>query len=150
MTMFPEAGILDANVLAYATNADVVHHAASRTLIDAARRPRGEALRNVAGALQVLFDHHEPAPCGRAILISRSLSDYFGAVVLAGYPGSPNTGWAVRRWMELLQRHPVTGGDVFDLQLVATMQAKNVQRMYTFNAADFEIFPELIVVVPRA
>jgi predicted nucleic acid-binding protein len=51
-------------------------------------------------------------------------------------------------WMELLRRHPVTGGDVFDLQIVATMQANGVQRIYTFNANDFEIFPELTVVTP--
>jgi predicted nucleic acid-binding protein len=52
--------------------------------------------------------------------------------------------------MELLERHPVTGGDVFDLQLAATMKANNVQRIYTFNAEDFEVFPELTVVVPHA
>jgi hypothetical protein len=48
--------------------------------------------------------------------------------------------------MALLQRHPVTGGDVFDLQLVATMQANNVQRIYT--SEDFEVFPELTVTAP--
>jgi predicted nucleic acid-binding protein len=51
--------------------------------------------------------------------------------------------------MALLQRHPVTGGDVFDLQLVATMQANDVQRIYTFNTGDFEVFPELAVIAPR-
>ena len=51
-------------------------------------------------------------------------------------------------WMELLRRHPVTGGDVFDLQIVATMQANGVQRIYTFNIDDFEIFPELTVAMP--
>jgi predicted nucleic acid-binding protein len=52
-------------------------------------------------------------------------------------------------WMELLRRNPVRGGDVFDLQLVATMQANNIHRVYTFNAKDFEAFPELTVVVPE-
>ena len=42
----------------------------------------------------------------------------------------------------------MTGGDVFDLQLVATMQANDVQRIYTFNIADFEVFPELTVIAP--
>ena len=51
-------------------------------------------------------------------------------------------------WMELLRRHPVRGGDVFDLQLVATMQANNVQRIYTFNAVDFEVFSELTALAP--
>jgi len=45
--------------------------------------------------------------------------------------------------MQLLQRRPVTGGDVFDLQIVATMQANGIQRIYTFNTGDFEVFAEL-------
>ena len=55
---------------------------------------------------------------------------------------------AVAGWMALLQRHPVTGGDVFDLQLVATMQAHDIQRIYTFNTADFEVFSELMAIAP--
>ena len=39
MTMSLEPGIVDANVLAYAANADDPHHAISRTLIAAARDP---------------------------------------------------------------------------------------------------------------
>ena len=50
--------------------------------------------------------------------------------------------------MVLLQRHPVTGADVFDLQLVATRQANNIRRIYTYNTGDFEKFPELTVSVP--
>ena len=50
--------------------------------------------------------------------------------------------------MQLLQRHPVTGGDVFDLQIVATMQANSIFRIYTFNGADFQLFPELQVLSP--
>jgi predicted nucleic acid-binding protein len=55
---------------------------------------------------------------------------------------------AVAGWMALLRRRPVTGGDVFDLQLVATMQAHDIQRIYTFNTADFEVFPELTAMAP--
>ena len=31
--------------------------------------------------------------------------------------------------MELLQRHAISGGDVFDLQIVTTMQANGVERI---------------------
>ncbi len=55
---------------------------------------------------------------------------------------------AVAGWMQLLQRRPVTGGDVFDLQIVATMQANGIQRIYTFNTDDFRVFPELAVQIP--
>jgi predicted nucleic acid-binding protein len=38
-TMLVEPGILDANILAYAVNADAPQHAASRALLEAARNP---------------------------------------------------------------------------------------------------------------
>jgi predicted nucleic acid-binding protein len=61
-------------------------------------------------------------------------------LALPGLLVLPIPACAVAGWMELLQRHPVTGGDVFDLQIVATMQANGVQRIYTFNADDFDVF----------
>jgi hypothetical protein len=51
-------------------------------------------------------------------------------------------------WIGLLHRQPVVGGDVFHLQIVASMQANDVRRICTFNADDFAIFPELEVVTP--
>jgi hypothetical protein len=39
MTMRVEPGVLDANILAYAVNADAAQHAASRALLEAARDP---------------------------------------------------------------------------------------------------------------
>ena len=50
--------------------------------------------------------------------------------------------------MDLLRRHPVIGGDVFDLQIVATMQDNGVHRIYAFNVDDFRVFPELAVLTP--
>lgn len=35
---------------------------------------------------------------------------------------------------------------MFDLQIVATMQANGVQRICTFNTGDFAVFSELAVV----
>jgi predicted nucleic acid-binding protein len=60
----------------------------------------------------------------------------------------PSLAHTVDRWLDLLRRHPVMGDDVFDLHIVATMQANGVQRIYTFNTADFEVFAELSVVAP--
>jgi hypothetical protein len=55
---------------------------------------------------------------------------------------------AVAGWMSLVQRHPVMGRDVFDLQIVATMLTNGINRIYTFNSADLNVFPELVVVTP--
>jgi predicted nucleic acid-binding protein len=54
----------------------------------------------------------------------------------------------VVRWCELLRRRPVTGGDVFDLQLIATMLAGGVKTLYTFNVSDFKPFMEIKVLTP--
>ena len=51
-------------------------------------------------------------------------------------------------YLDLLRRHPVIGGDIFDLQIVAAMQANDVQRIYTYNTGDFDVFTELAVVTP--
>jgi predicted nucleic acid-binding protein len=40
----------------------------------------------------------------------------------------------------LIRRHPVTGGDIFDLQIIATMMANGIARIYTFSAEDLQGF----------
>ena len=89
----------------------------------------------------------------RRVARPRSPAEAISAIsVLLALPGIhvlPTPAHAAAGWMALLQRHPVTGRDVFDLQLVATMQAHNVQRIYTFNTGDFGVFPELTVIAPR-
>jgi hypothetical protein len=55
----------------------------------------------------------------------------------------------LRDGLILLRRRPVTGGEVFDLQLVAVMLANDVKRVYTFNTSDFDAFTELTVQEPE-
>ena len=57
-------------------------------------------------------------------------------LALPGLYVLPTPARAVAGWMQLLQRNPVTGGAVFDLQIVATMQANGIQRIHTFNRSD--------------
>jgi predicted nucleic acid-binding protein len=55
---------------------------------------------------------------------------------------------AIDRVLDLLRRQPVTGSDLYDLHIISAMQANGIGRIYTFNVADFEAFPELSVVAP--
>ncbi len=52
------------------------------------------------------------------------------------------------RWLEMLSRHQVRGGAVFDLQLIATIAANGVERICTYNREDFEGFPGLEILTP--
>ena len=146
--MLVEPGILDANILAYAVNADAPQHAASRALLEAARNP-SIALYVTS---QILCEFYSLITNPRRVAVASSPTEALRIIsaimALPGLHVLPTPARAVVGWMELLQRHPVTGGDVFDLQIVATMQANGVQRIYTFNTGDFEVFSELAVVTP--
>jgi toxin-antitoxin system PIN domain toxin len=144
--MSVEPGIVDANVLVYAMDADAPQHAASRALLQAARDPS----TTLYVTSQVLCEFYSVVTNARRVPQPRSPADAIGAIsgLLAFLHVLPIPARAVEGWLDLLQRRPVTGGDVFDLQLVATMLANDVQRIYTFNAKDFEPFPELAVVTP--
>ena len=65
-----------------------------------------------------------------------------GVVLL---PLSSEVTW---RWVDMLRRHPVRGGAVFDLQLIATIAVNGVQQICTFNREDFEGFPGLQILSP--
>jgi predicted nucleic acid-binding protein len=81
-----------------------------------------------------------PRTAGEAMTV---LSDMLTFLHVLPVPAS-----TIDRLLDLLRRRPVTGSDVFDLHIIAAMQANGIGRIYTFNAADFEAFPELSVVTP--
>jgi predicted nucleic acid-binding protein len=148
--MSVEPGIVDANVLAYASNADNPKYSASRALLDEARDPAV----TLYVTPQILCEFYSVITNPRRVATPSSptvaLQVLSALVALPGISILPITPRAVTALLELMRRHPVTGPEIFDLQIAATMRANNVSRIYTFNAADFEMFPELTVIVPGA
>ena len=146
--MSVDPGVLDANVLAYAVDAEAPQHAASRALLDAAIDPSV----TLYVTSQILCEFYSVITNPRRVRVvsssAEALSIISAILALPGLYVLPTPSRTVAGWMQLLQRHPVTGGDVFDLQIVATMQANGIQRIYTFNTGDFEVFPELAVLTP--
>jgi uncharacterized protein len=146
--MSVEPGVIDANILVYAVNSDAPQHRSSRKLLEAALDP---AVKLYVTS-QILCEFYSlitnpkriavASPAATAVQMIGDLLDLPGLAVLATPPQ------AVETLVELLRRHPVTGGRVFDLQIVATMLANRVHRIYTFNSGDFLKFPELAVVTP--
>jgi uncharacterized protein len=134
MTMSVERGLIDANVLVYAMDADAPQHAASRALLEAARDPS----KTLYVTSQVLCEFYSIVTNVRRVPTPRSPADALGAIsgLLAFLHVLPTPARAVEGWLDLLRRRPVVGGAVFDLQLVGIMQANNVSRIYTFNASE--------------
>ena len=144
--MSVEPGIVDTNVLVYALDADAPQHAAARALLEAARD--GSAILYVTS--QILCEFYSIVTNARRVTRPRAPADALGALsdLLAFLHVLPIPAHTVGGWMMLLARHPVTGSDIFDLQIVATMQANSILRIYTFNTGDFAAFSELAVVMP--
>ena len=138
--------MIDANVLVYAMDADAPQHATSRALLDAARAAPG----TFCVTSQLLCEFYSIVTNARRVPKSRSASEaaYAISAMLVFLRVLPVPAAAVEAWLDLLRRHPVTGGDVFDLQIVAVMLAHNIKHIYTFNASDFTVFSELAVHEP--
>ena len=143
-----EPGIVDANVLAYAMNADASQHRFARFLLEAAR----DASTTLFVTSQILCEFYSLITNIRrfpkAVSAAEAVRILSALLALPGLQVLPAPIPVVAGWMQLLQRHPVVGADIFDLQIVATMLANGIQRIYTFNPSDFEFFGELKVVVP--
>jgi predicted nucleic acid-binding protein len=141
-----EPGVIDTNVLVYALDADAPQHAVSRALLEEARD--GSASLYVTS--QILCEFYSIVTNARRVARPRSPADASSAIsgLLAFLNVLPVPARAVEGWLGLLRRNPVTGGDIFDLQIIATMQENGVQRIYTFNTEDFAAFRELSVVMP--
>jgi predicted nucleic acid-binding protein len=146
--MSGERSLIDANVLVYAFYADAEQYLPSRNLLDAARR--GELQLCVTS--QVLAEFFSIITSPKRVSIVRTPHEALEAVELLlsldGVTVLPSPPTVPALWVDLLRRRPVSGGRVFDLQLIATMTSNNVQTIYTFNRRDFELFAELDVRTP--
>ena len=139
---------VDANILVYAVYRDTPQHAASRAWLE--RAVRGEL--EICLTSQVLAEFFAIVTNPKRVSDPRTPDDAVTAIEAAlALPGAtllPVPPQATSRWLEMLRFHPVRGGAVFDLQLIATLVANGVDRICTFNRADFEGFPGLEIVTP--
>ena len=144
--MLVEPGLIDANVLVYAMDADAPQHAASRALLESARATS----TTVYVTLQTLCEFYSVVTNARRVSKPRTPADAMSAIsgLLAIAHVLPVPAVTVDGLLDLLRRRPVTGGDIFYLHLVATMKANGILRIYTFNREDFEVFSELEVLMP--
>jgi len=144
--MYVDPGFVDTNVLVYALDADAPHHAPARALLEAAR----DGSLSLYVTSQILCEFYSIVTNARRVAKPRTPTEALNALtdLLTFLQMLPVPAHAVEGWMNLLRRHPVTGGDVFDLQIIASMLANGVERIYTFNRDDFTTFTELAVVTP--
>ena len=141
-----EPGVVDTNILVYAVDADAPQHAPSRALLEAGR----DGSTTLCVTPQILCEFYSIVTSARRVQNPCSPAEALGAIsLLLGFlrvlPVPMHT---VEEIMRLLRRRPVIGADVFDLQIIATMNVNGIPRIYTFNAGDFAGFAEIDVLTP--
>lgn len=53
------------------------------------------------------------------------------------------------RWLNLVEKHAVSGRQVHDTRIVAVMQAHGVTHLLTLNPKDFQRYPGVTVIEPK-
>ena len=110
MTMSVEPGIVNANILVYALDAEAPQHVACRTLLEAAQ---GEAPVTLYVTSQILCEFYAIVTNARRVLKPRSSADALAAIsnMLSFLRVLPVPVTAIDEVMALLRRRPVTGGE---------------------------------------
>lgn len=119
MPMPVESGIVDTNVLIYALDTAAPQHAAARALLEAAR----EDAATLFVTSQILCEFCSVTTNPRRVARPRDAAEAMTVLseILAFLHVLPVPAGTIDKLLDLLRRRPVTGIDVFDLHIVATM-----------------------------
>jgi hypothetical protein len=142
-----DIAFLDTNILVYAANEDSPYHAKAKSLIQSINSGRVSACLS----WQVLVEFYATVTSPRRL--SQPLSPNQAIEAIKGYLESdiPRFGpdeTTLILTLGLAERYKVTGLDIFDAQIVATMLRNKVKTIYTANEEDFKRFVEIEAVNP--
>ena len=127
-------GVLDANILAYAIDADAPQNAAARALLEAARDPAARLYVTAQIICEFYSVITNPKRVAKVTAPADAVRIVSNVLALPGLYVLPTPSQTVRLLVELLQQKPVSGAGIFDLQIIATMQANGIERIYTFDS----------------
>jgi len=146
MAIDSDSCFADANVLIYAAVEDDPRNAASKALLkDSSRGALYISSQIVTEFYSVITNPKRVSVSyspREAVKFTEVLLGYIHVFVLPISLDVPG------RLLALLKTNPVRGPHVFDLQIVATMLAHGVTKLFTYNATDFKPFTELELFEP--
>jgi toxin-antitoxin system PIN domain toxin len=146
--MSVDLALVDTNVLVYSLYQNAEHHQPASALLD----------QGQAGQLALCVTAQVLAELFAVITDRRRVNHPFSSheardivqrvLAMPGMVLLPTPVDCVARWLSLVEQHPVRGGELFDVQLAATLLGNGVTRIYTYDRPHFERFTELDVLTP--
>jgi uncharacterized protein len=144
-----ERAFLDTNLLVYALYRDMPQYRAARALLEQTQ----EEAAGLCASSQVLAEFYSIITNPRRVTSPFTSAEALREIEkVCAAPGTilvPLPVDVVERWVTLLRRHPITRERIFDVQLVATMLANGISKIYTFNVKDFRPFLEIEAIEPK-
>jgi predicted nucleic acid-binding protein len=138
---------IDTNILVYAADIDSISHATAATLLTKINTGH---LKSCISP-QILCEFY--ATVTNARKFRRPLSPSEATEIITGYLESDisllyqkyNT---IKLTLDMAIRYKISGLDIFDTQIVATMIENGVGTIYTANISDFKQYSEITAVNP--
>lgn len=145
-TMGDEPVFLDTNVLVYASIAEAPLHTTARTALHQLAQAESDlwiSRQVVREYLATLTRPQTFTPPLPAATVIAEIRDFLERFHLA--EDSPQV---TEQLLSLVERFAVGGKQVHDANIVATMLAHDIRRLWTYNTGDFARYAELITVLP--
>lgn len=143
--MSPDLVLVDTNVLIYAMLPETEHHQRARMLLE---RGQGEDGR-LCFTPQIFSEFYAIATNPRRVTLPRTpqevLITFNQIMELRGMILLPIPLDILDRMKSLLEKYPVKGNEIFDIQLVASMLGNGVEKIQTFNRKHFERYSEITI-----
>ncbi|MCD5391002.1 PIN domain-containing protein [candidate division NPL-UPA2 bacterium] len=132
------SSFLDTNILVYATFNDLPQYSIAKELRDKAASKELEAYLSP----QILAEFYSVVTNSERIVkpLSPGKAREEIDVYLSTFPMLKVKDTTTRKMVKLAQKHKVTGQNIYDAQIVATMLVNRVKRIYTANDKDFRKF----------
>jgi predicted nucleic acid-binding protein len=138
---------VDTNILIYASRPKASEHAAAQAMLGRMRRESSPLWLSHQVLREYLAASTRPQRFGPALPMSAAIADV--ERFRTGFNIAEDSAGVFNRLVELLSLRPGGGKQVHDTNIVATMLARGITRLLTFNAADFQRFNGLIeILVP--
>lgn len=137
---------LDTNVLVYVSRPTAPEHAVAQRILGQLEADGGALWISQQVFREYLSVITRPQATASALPMATALADV--RRFRASFEIAEDSSTVLDRLLQLLTTHPVTGKQVHDANLVATMLEHDVCRLLTFNTADFQRFADVITLVP--
>ncbi len=145
-TMGDESVFLDTNVLVYASIAEAPLHTVARAALQQLAQAGSDlwiSRQVVREYLATLTRPQTFTPPLPAVTVTAEARDFLERFRLA--EDGPQV---TDQLLSLVEQFAVGGKQVHDANIVATMLAHGIRRLWTYNTGDFTRYAELITVLP--